>query len=365
MRFYTVLLFCLLTNLCYAQNEPLLFAEEMPRFPGCENEELTPPEKTECSNRQLLAYVYQNIVYPDSAVANNVEGSVVARFVVKADGTVGDVNIVRDIGHGCGAEAKRVIEKMNTDSMLWLPGKNQGVAQDIYQTLPIKFRIQPPPPDYVLIGRDTVYTKNHTPISYPDGHEVFIERIESALTYPPEWIDSCAVGIIACDILIRANGQAVILESYNYSSLPEDFIFDIIHHVARTSEQWTVATHTDQPVSAVYSARFQITPPNNACTQETKALDKSLSLGEEGIVLYNEKEQPEAALAKWDEAILTFPESVEFRMWRGAAHIQANNFEAACPDLKMVKAVLGNSGYDELLPLICREVEVPKVSNPH
>jgi TonB family protein len=353
MKLYTTVLFLCFTQLCFAQHEPLLFAEEMPRFPGCEEESLALADKTSCSNQQLLAYVYQNIIYPDSAIVHNTEGSVVVRFVVKADGRIGEVNVVRDIGHGCGEEAKRVIEKMNADSIRWIPGKEKGVAKDVYTTLPVKFKLQPPPPDYVLIDLDTVYTKYHTAAEFPGGHEALLSRLQSAMKYPEVWKDSCYTGFIGCDLLVRGNGQVLVFESYNYANLPEEFIYDIIHQVSRTTDQWTIATHSNRPVSTLYPIRLRIQSPDNSCTQQGRLLEESIQLGEAGVKLFQEG-QSAAALAKWDEAIARFPKSVEYRVWRGAAQVEENNFEAACPDLMMVKAVLGSSGYDDLLPLICR-----------
>jgi protein TonB len=47
--------------------------EEMPRFPGCENQKLEKIELKECSQDKMLAYIYDNLVYPPSAKANKVE----------------------------------------------------------------------------------------------------------------------------------------------------------------------------------------------------------------------------------------------------------------------------------------------------
>jgi hypothetical protein len=173
------------------------------------------------------------------------------------------------------------------------------------------------------------------------------------MTYPEAWKDSCYTGFIGCDLLVRDNGEVLVFDSYNYASLPEEFIYDIIHHVSSTTDQWTLATHSNRPVSTLYPIRLRIQSPGNNCTEQVKRLDESIELGEAGVRLFEEG-QIAAALSKWDESIARFPESVEYRVWRGAAHVEENNFEAACPDLKMVKAVLGNSGYDDLLPLICR-----------
>ena len=45
-------------------------------------------EKKACAQEKLLAFIYANIKYPYIARENNVEGTVVVRFVVADDGTI-------------------------------------------------------------------------------------------------------------------------------------------------------------------------------------------------------------------------------------------------------------------------------------
>lgn len=52
-------------------NEPFIFVEEMPRFPGCENLS-TKKERDECTNKKLLEFIYKNIKYPPIATENGI-----------------------------------------------------------------------------------------------------------------------------------------------------------------------------------------------------------------------------------------------------------------------------------------------------
>ena len=99
---------------CTAQNDtinPLNIASDMPRFPGCEFY-TDASLKTKCAEEKLLGFIYQNVVYPDSAIANNVEGTVVIQFVVTKTGEIAQGKILKDIGHGCGEEALRMLDLM-------------------------------------------------------------------------------------------------------------------------------------------------------------------------------------------------------------------------------------------------------------
>jgi protein TonB len=87
--------------------------EDKPRFPGCEGRSLSKQELKNCSDAEMLKFVYSNLKYPQKAIEEKTEGRVVAKFTLFKDGSVGDVKIIRGIGNGCGEEVKRVILSMN------------------------------------------------------------------------------------------------------------------------------------------------------------------------------------------------------------------------------------------------------------
>lgn len=121
--------------------ETFQVVEEMPRFPGCEDKDLSYSEKKTCAQQKLLEFVYQEITYPRKAQKNNVSGMVVVKFVIDVDGSVDDVEIVRDIGKGCGAEAARVVKLMNKRGIKWIPGKHKGENVRVQYNLPVKFAL--------------------------------------------------------------------------------------------------------------------------------------------------------------------------------------------------------------------------------
>lgn len=115
--------------------------EEMPRFPGCENEPTTEAKKA-CADKKMLEFIYKNIKYPAIARENGVEGTAVITFVVEKDGTVKDARIVRDIGAQCGQEALRVVNMMNESNIKWTPGKQRGRSVRVQFNLPVRFKLE-------------------------------------------------------------------------------------------------------------------------------------------------------------------------------------------------------------------------------
>ena len=98
--------------------------QKPPSFPGGEKE--------------LLKYLSENIKYPPLARENNIQGTVALTFVVGKNGQVSDVQILKDIGGGCGKEAVRVVQSMPK----WNPGEANGNAVKVRFTLPVRFRLE-------------------------------------------------------------------------------------------------------------------------------------------------------------------------------------------------------------------------------
>ena len=85
----------------------------------------------------LMQYLASNIQYPPIAIENGVEGMVVLRFIVSKTGAITGIEVLKDIGAGCGAEAVRVVQSMPQ----WNPGKQRGNPVSVYFTLPVSFRL--------------------------------------------------------------------------------------------------------------------------------------------------------------------------------------------------------------------------------
>lgn len=59
---------------------------------------------------KFYKHITQNIVYPQKAIENNIEGLVKISFVLKKYGGFDNIEIIRDIGYGCAEEVIRVLK---------------------------------------------------------------------------------------------------------------------------------------------------------------------------------------------------------------------------------------------------------------
>jgi len=107
-----------------AFKEPVFtVVEKMPGYPG--------------GDEARIAFLGQNIKYPEQAKKNGVQGKVFVTFVVETDGSISNVKVLRGIGGGCDEEAVRVIKLMPK----WSPGMQDGKAVRVQFNLPIRFTL--------------------------------------------------------------------------------------------------------------------------------------------------------------------------------------------------------------------------------
>ena len=106
------------------EEEIFIVVEDDPEFPGGKD--------------SLYAFIERNLVYPQWAKDNKIEGKVYVSFTVETDGSISNVKVLRDIGGGCGAEAIRVVMKMPK----WKPGKQRGKPVRVQFNLPIEFKLK-------------------------------------------------------------------------------------------------------------------------------------------------------------------------------------------------------------------------------
>ncbi len=119
-------------------NEIFKIVEQMPMFPGCENQALDKDAMKACAEKKMLEYIYGNVKYPAIARENGVEGKAIVAFVVERDGSITDAKVVRGPAAGLSEEALRVVNTFPT----WIPGKQRGKPVRVSFVLPVQFKLE-------------------------------------------------------------------------------------------------------------------------------------------------------------------------------------------------------------------------------
>ena len=107
-----------------AEPEPFLIVEEMPIYPGGEIE--------------LLRFIQDNVVYPERAKENNIQGRVFLQFAVTARGTVGEVRVLRGVDPLLDEAAADAVRKLTG----FRPGRQGGVAVPVWYQTPVTFQLR-------------------------------------------------------------------------------------------------------------------------------------------------------------------------------------------------------------------------------
>lgn len=101
-----------------------LSAADNPTFPGGEE--------------ALNEYITTNLKYPAPSKANGVEGIVNVGFIVKSDGSIGSIKIVRMVDPDLEQEAIRLVKNMPA----WTPADKDGVPVDAPAEVAVPFVLE-------------------------------------------------------------------------------------------------------------------------------------------------------------------------------------------------------------------------------
>ena len=123
-------LFCLTTvsaqkTVVSQKNDDVFdIVEQMPEYPG--------------GMQALFEFLKENIKYPEDAQKQKVEGRVLVKFVVETDGSISNIEVVKNAFPSLDAEAERVVRIMPK----WTPGKQKGQVVRVKFMLPINFSLK-------------------------------------------------------------------------------------------------------------------------------------------------------------------------------------------------------------------------------
>ncbi|HCY72882.1 MAG TPA: energy transducer TonB [Rikenellaceae bacterium] len=104
---------------------PYVFVEQKPSFKGGDA-------------NAFSKWVASQLVYPEIAKENGVQGRVMISFTIKADGSVANVRVTRSLDPALDKEAVRVV----SSSPKWTPGKQRDRAVNVTYSLPVIFQLR-------------------------------------------------------------------------------------------------------------------------------------------------------------------------------------------------------------------------------
>lgn len=152
----TTLILLYLSIFCFGLSAQIdanveVVASEMPYFSGCETHADYSDEKRNCSNQSLIDFISRNLVFPEQAQSDDIEGTVYVRFTVSRSGKVINAKVLNHIGGGCDEEALRVVNMFPN----WSPAQNDLGPLAVEMDLPILFALKTVEP--IFSERHTIH----------------------------------------------------------------------------------------------------------------------------------------------------------------------------------------------------------------
>ena len=117
----------------YNKRVPYAVVDEVPVFPGCENE--TDPRS--CFNEMIHKHIKKHFNYPQEAQELGIQGKVAVMFTIGKDGSIINVK-TRGPHQLLENEVKRIISRLPQMT----PGKHKGDLVNVPYSIPIMFKLK-------------------------------------------------------------------------------------------------------------------------------------------------------------------------------------------------------------------------------
>lgn len=181
----------------------------------------------------------KNIHYPDSAIAQNIEGRVIIRFVVNKDGHISGAKVVRGIGGGCDEEALRVVSSLPP----WKPGARNGSLAKVSFVIPVEFKMtisDQEKKEIVPVGVPT----HDTDIQPLPAYD-YVRYIGENIDYPRLAWKQGKEGVVFVKFAVNEDGS--ISDVSLYTGVSEDLDAEAMR-IVKGFPKWKPGTHNGKPV---------------------------------------------------------------------------------------------------------------------
>jgi TonB family protein len=237
------------------EGDAYLTVDEMPMFPG--------------GDAELLRYIAVNTKYPKEAKDQNIQGRVITRFKVNADGTVSDVSVLKGVNTYLDAEALKVVSTIPK----FTPGKLNGVAVPVWYMVPISFSLTGDPVTrpsrFEVIGTDTIYTSTKAMPSFTGGSEALKKFKEDNVKFSPEVKSLGIEGMVMVRFIIEKDGSVTNVKVMNGVSPTLDAE---ALRVTKMMPPWQPGMEKGKPVRFLWMTNYEfITTPRTPVVMEEGA----------------------------------------------------------------------------------------------
>ena len=242
----------MLSIVAVAQDEALLWAEQLPQFPGGTN--------------ALAESIAANITYPDNCPS--FDSKVIVQFVVTKTGDIGEVKVSRSVDPVLDSIAIAAVKKLPQ----FIPGQQDGKPVDVWFSLPISFKSEVMTEDEMenpVNNLDTALISTAQMPEFPGGEQGLKDFISKNLRYPKKAANNHIQGRVVVQFVVKKTGEIgeiKIVESV-------DPLLDAeAARVCSILPKFKPAMENGEPVSVWYTLPFNFKLESPSLDPETEYL---------------------------------------------------------------------------------------------
>ena len=224
----------------HGENNPVFInVDPVPVFPG--------------GQAALMRFINENLRYPAAAIENGIQGRVVVQFVVKKDGSVGDVKVIRGIDPTLDQEAIRVCKTLPK----FIPCIQDGIPVNVWFTIPVIFKLdnatnnlQTDESNATIHKRELIFRHVEQMPEFPGGQVELMKFINENLRYPVAAIENGIQGRVMVQFVVKKDGSVddvTVLHGVD-SALDQEAI-----RVCKTLPKFIPGKQNGQPVNVWFT----------------------------------------------------------------------------------------------------------------
>lgn len=141
-----------------------LHVDQPALFPGCENKNGL--DKRMCAYNKLENYIKESLQYPEAARKNFTQGKCVIEYTVQLDGSISDIELVRDLRDSCGEEALRIFKELKNSEIRFAPALLLGDEVAVRNKTVVRF----------YLSQKGIFTPKEDDHTKPKEQEVQLNR---------------------------------------------------------------------------------------------------------------------------------------------------------------------------------------------
>ena len=200
-------------------------------------------------------WVQERIEYPQKALKDGVQGRVILSAVIRADGTLTDIEVSKSPDPRLSAEAVRIVESSPANA--WTPALKEGKPIDWKIHVPVEFRLPGSDADqpFVIVEKMPTFRNGNL--------DTFRKWVQGEINYPAEAVQKNIQGRVVVSFVVEPDGS---LNQIELLQAPDKLLADEALRVIASSPagDWSPGIQRGEKVRVKYTLPVDFRLPDGS-----------------------------------------------------------------------------------------------------